>query len=293
VSRRQFIGTIGIGAVAWACGGGKKPSGGVPAQLEAEQVTTEVALRDTRMSFALLTKDGKPYDPGRTVTAHVVLTGPDGGTHALDVPSQSVRFGGGEQHTDIGAEVHDIYPFRSAFDTPGTWQLQATVGKTTATLAFPVIEKSDTAMIGAKAIPSQSPTNADHRGVDPVCTRTPECSMHDLTIAQAITSGKPSVLVFATPKFCTSRTCGPLVDVVEGVKAKLGDKVAFVHIEEWKSEQAVGDVDNGLAPTFKEWNLPTDPWLFFVGADGVVKDRWSGAAGPNEVEAAVRQLAGG
>jgi hypothetical protein len=163
--------------------------------------------------------------------------------------------------------------------------MTATHSGRSGTLAFEVLQQSKTVGRGGKAIPVNSPTTSDPAGVNPICTRVPPCSMHDMTVAQALSSGKPSVLVFATPKFCASRTCGPLVDIVQKVKAGAGDKASFVHVEIYKDEGA-----QQTAPAVDAWGVETDPWIFFVGADGVVKDRWSGAAGEAETGKAVRDL---
>ena len=45
---------------------------------------------------------------------------------------------------------------------------------------------------------------------------------------------EPIILLFATPQFCESRVCGPVVDVAEQVKQEYGDEAAFIHKEIWK-----------------------------------------------------------
>jgi hypothetical protein len=280
---------LGLGAVAWACGGGKAKPKAAP-HLNIQPVTVELALGDKRMAFALLTDAQKPYDKVESVRA--TLKPPGGPSRGVDAKLVSIRFGGGEAHQDEGAEVHDIFVFSTAFDAVGVWTMDVAVEGQRLSLPMQVLDKSSTLMVGGKALPSLSPTTSDARGVNPICTRTPPCSMHDRTIADALGMGKPTVIVFATPKFCTSRTCGPLVDIIEDVKAKTGDKASFVHVEIWKDDQSVGK-EGSQAPVTTEWNLPADPFVFFVGADGVIKDRWSGAAGGSEVQAAVDALVAG
>jgi hypothetical protein len=100
---------------------------------------------------------------------------------------------------------------------------------------------------------------------------------------------KPFVLVFATPKFCTSRTCGPVVDVVDAVRKQAPVKgVRYIHVEVYK------DNNPGLGYNrwFKEWHLPSEPWTFLVGEDGRIKARFEGSVSVNELAAAVRQYLG-
>src|SRR3954451_13573018 len=55
---------------------------------------------------------------------------------------------------------------------------------------------------------------------------------------------KPIVITFATPQLCQSRVCGPVVDVVDQVQAKWGDKVSFIHQEVYQDNS----VNKGLRP---------------------------------------------
>jgi hypothetical protein len=184
-------------------------------------------------------------------------------------------------------DVDRIFVFRHDFDRAGIWDVSVRFEGGAARTVFQIADSAPSPTVGKKAIASESPTTDDHRGVDPICTRTPPCSMHDVTIADAIARGRPSVHVFATPAYCESRTCGPVVDLVENAQRRYGERASFVHIEEWKSDELVGKT---LAPTFDEWKLDTEPWIFFVGSDGVIRDRWLGAAGSDEIARAVGAL---
>jgi hypothetical protein len=50
-------------------------------------------------------------------------------------------------------------------------------------------------------------------------------------VADAIAQGKPQVIVFATPKCCTGRVCGPVVDLVRTLLTAYGQRVVFTHQE--------------------------------------------------------------
>ena len=96
----------------------------------------------------------------------------------------------------------------------------------------------------------------------------------------------PFVLAFATPKFCTSRACGPVVDVVDHVRKRLGQSpVRFIHVEIYEDNQPP-ETNRWV----KEWKLPTEPWVFLVGRDGRIKARFEGSVSAAELEAAVRRL---
>lgn len=100
---------------------------------------------------------------------------------------------------------------------------------------------------------------------------------------------KPVVLTFATPQLCQSRVCGPVVDVVDEVAAKVGDKVSFIHQEVYQDNQ----VNKGLRDQLKTYKLQTEPWTFVIDKSGVVSTRFEGAFSPGELERAVAKVDGG
>ena len=93
---------------------------------------------------------------------------------------------------------------------------------------------------------------------------------------------EPVVLVFATPQLCQTRVCGPVVDVAAQVRAET-DGVTFIHQEIYNDN----DLNKGFRPQVGAWRLPTEPWIFLVGADGRVKQRFEGAVSVDELKQAV------
>ena len=286
IDRREFLGrglALGLGAVAWSCSkGAKKPAaaGDISVVVTAQ---TGLAAGDTRNAISVF-RGQNPFAP-KSLAARLVP--PNGQPFEITLQHEKISFGGGG--SEPATAVADIFVFRHDFD-PGIWQVQAIADNKPSVAVFQVDAKSPSPAVGGHAIASQSPTVSNPRGVDPICTRTPACSMHDMTIADAISNGKPSVVIFATPRFCTSRTCGPSVDIVESVKKQVGAKVNFVHVEVFKNAQ-VALTPHGDAPTFAEWKLATEPWVYFIDKGGVIKDRWLGAMGSDELATAVNALA--
>ena len=141
--------------------------------------------------------------------------------------------------------------------------------------------------VGDRAIPSQTPTLASTGGkLAALTTAThPDPRLYRLSVAQAMASHVPFVVTFATPKFCTSRTCGPVVDVVDAVSRKLAaTPVRFIHVEIYKGN----DPAKGFNPWAKEWNLPTEPFTFVVDRNGVIRAKLEGAFSVSELESTVR-----
>ena len=142
--------------------------------------------------------------------------------------------------------------------------------------------------VGDPAIASKTPTLASTGGdTSKLTTRTPpDESLLRYSVAGSLHANAPFVVTFATPKFCASRTCGPVVDVVEEVQRRLDDDdVRFIHVEVYEDN----DPAKGFNRWVKEWKLPTEPWTFLVNGKGTIVDRFEGTVSVNELETAVRE----
>jgi hypothetical protein len=95
---------------------------------------------------------------------------------------------------------------------------------------------------------------------------------------------EPVALLFATPQLCQSRVCGPVTDEMLQLKAKYGDDMTFIHQEVFVDN----DPDKGVRPPLKRFNLPSEPWLFTVDADGRIAARLEGSIGLAEFEGAIK-----
>jgi len=119
---------------------------------------------------------------------------------------------------------------------------------------------------------------------DLLSTRTPKApELHEKSFADVV-GRKPVALLFATPQLCQSRVCGPVVDEMLQLKARYGDRMAFIHQEVY----AGNDPNQGLREPLKRFRLQTEPWLFTVRADGTVAARLEGSIGLGGFEDAIK-----
>jgi hypothetical protein len=133
-----------------------------------------------------------------------------------------------------------------------------------------------------------TPTEADVGGdLEQIDTRVPPSSQHESDFADVL-GKEPVVLTFATPRLCQSRVCGPVVDVVEQVKADYEDEAEFIHMEVFVDNE----IQKGYRPQLEAFRLPTEPWMFAVDARGRVAARLEGAFGARELESAVKKAVG-
>lgn len=141
---------------------------------------------------------------------------------------------------------------------------------------------------GQEAMSVATPTGADPLGYEELCTDDPDCGMHGISLEEALAQGRRTVVTFATPAYCQTAVCGPSVDVLDEVRASRdwGD-IAFIHVEIYT------DAGETVADPVSQWQLPSEPWLFTIDADGQIVDR---ADGPlltlaDQVTAMVERLA--
>ena len=144
--------------------------------------------------------------------------------------------------------------------------------------------------VGQKAPLIHTLTPADVAGnVAKIDTRVPPAPSLLKDDFADVLGKKPIVLTFATPQLCQSRVCGPVVDVVDEVQAKVGDKVSFIHQEVYQDNQ----VSKGLREQLQTYKLQTEPWTFVIDKTGVISTRFEGAFSPGELERAVAKVDGG
>jgi hypothetical protein len=181
------------------------------------------------------------------------------------------------------------WPFQTTLTTPGIYTLAIDLNGKSEPAAFSVKDPKDVAVprAGDKLIPLDTPTTTDKRGVDPICTRQPVCPLHGVTLTQAMGSGKPVAFLIATPAYCQTAACGPVLDVLLKQHDRLGDQVAMVHAEVYKNDQPSADTVTAAVTTYK---LDYEPVLFLAGPDGVIKERIDSLFDTVEVSAALDRL---
>ena len=97
--------------------------------------------------------------------------------------------------------------------------------------------------VGQEAPKVKTDTIADAKGdIGSIDTRQPPLpDMHEKSFDQLV-GKQPVALLFATPQLCQSRVCGPVTDLAAQMKAKYGDRMAFIHQEVYEGN----DPNKGL-----------------------------------------------
>jgi hypothetical protein len=240
--------------------------------------TADYAPGPNRISFLVLTHAARPVE---RPTARVWLA------RSL----QAKPFLRGTARLERVSDTVALYVTHLNVPEPGKYFLLAEpVGGTTKIQALGnvvVNDKTASPALGAEAFPSRNPTVADEPAEKITTATPPDTALLQVSVEQALERHAPFVVAFATPKFCASRTCGPVVDVVDSVRRRYAGKgIDFIHVEIYK------DNNPALGPNrwVQEWRLPSEPWVFLVGRDGKIKAKFEGAVSANELSAAVERF---
>lgn len=184
-----------------------------------------------------------------------------------------------------------VYSTNVDFPEDGDWRIAALIedeGEMTATLLPSAVvgEFKRVPRPGEKAPLIHTPTAADVNGdLSKITTRIPPDTQNRVDYAEVL-GKKPIVLLFATPKFCQSRVCGPVVDVAEQLKEQYGDRVAFIHMEIYNENNPA----KGTRPQVRAFHLPTEPWAFVINRHGIVSSAIEGAFGVEELTRAIKKV---
>ena len=185
-----------------------------------------------------------------------------------------------------------LYAGQVSFDRPGAWGAEVRVSgeglDATVRGSFEVREEGSTPALGETVPASETPTASEPREIARISTdENPDPRFYRTSVADALRAGEPFVVVFATPKFCASRACGPVLDTVKRV-AQRTSGVTFIHVEPYELPADPSRLEPVEAAL--DWGLPSEPWVFVVDRDGRLAAEFEGALSSGELEAALRRL---
>ncbi len=250
---------------------------------------------DNRLGFAIVDRANKQIDVSEVA---VYTAKPDGSElrgpfvarkESLDV---ATPYRSALTASDL-ANGKTFYVAKPQFGSAGAHvaiglvQLDGRLVVADAPTALRVGAKNGPPDVGAKAIRVHTQTGADVGGnFKKLTTRVPPAEdLLDTDFADVL-GKKPVVLLFATPALCQSRTCGPVVDIAEQVRAQNGKGVTFIQQEIYQDNDANKPVQRQVAT----WRLPTEPWAFVIDRQGKVSSRFEGVFSTGELARAVARV---
>lgn len=322
---RRLLATVTASALLAACASGTDDAeptagdeGGSSAQAADEELAIAVASFDIavgeqqRLMAGVLTSDAVPLAFGE-VTFEVGPIEEDGSVSPRDRGAASFLpvlglepEGDGDAPTLlVGEGGRGVYGADVDLDEPGDWAVRVTAELDDGTVRegvgrFVVAEEPQVPTVGEEAPRSENLTIADVEAGEATAVSVdsraqeegdeiPDPHVHDTTVADALDTGDPVVVMISTPTYCATAFCGPLTNELADMALEYEGEATFIHLEVWRDFEA-----NELNDAAAEW-IATDsggnePWVFLVDADGTIDARWDNIVERDELVTALEAL---
>ena len=272
---------------------------------------SEAVAGKNRIAIGLVRNNTPLNDP--TAKVHLRFFNLDDANPQIKFETDAAYYGAG-----LPAAFYVAYP---TFDKPGNWgveirtQLSGQAEPSVSKQRLEVKDSSNIPIVGQPAVATKTLTVKDVPDTAQLSSGTQiDPAMYQVSLDQALQNGKPTALLFATPAFCKTATCGPSLDVMQGLQKQYGDKVNFIHSEVYKFpfDQSVqlqqdatqkakqenraptpAELSAGLSGAMIAWKLDSEPWLFLIDAKGTVAGRYEGGITKEELGPALEKLIAG
>ena len=315
MTRKLLAITVAAAALLGACGGSSDEPGASDSQnpdatkLQASVASYDLAVGPPRRFLVGLELGDARLIGFGTIKVRVRPEKSTSGTFEdapfLAVPGGRLPAEVPDQPSIVGAATgRGVYETEVTLSEPGIWtaDVEADIdglGKLTAQTTFQVNTQHSAIAVGDKAPATKNPTMSA-RGKLPweaVDSRAesratvPDPDLHQILIPDALAAKRPIVLTVSTPVYCMSKFCGPITDMVDTVAKEKKAQADFIHVEVW------GNYDTQqLNAAAADWVAltpggGTEPWVYVVGSDGIVKARFDNVVTEEELRAAIDEYA--
>ena len=315
--RRAFPSVLLLGALLiGACTSGEDPTPEPTSTRQGVQVAVAMATSDhyvgapQRVSVGLILPDQRLVSFGSVDVAFSYVgtaeeplePQPGPSAVAVYVPTPGTPDEPSGPAVTLPSEARGVYQAEGVtFDRAGFWQIEvaadvADLGVQRGQATFEVRDDPAYPAPGEPALPTENLTirskDAPMAAIDSRAStldRIPDPELHVWTIARAIREERPALVVFSTPVYCVSQFCGPVTDLVDTIAQRYDDRAVFIHVEIWRDfENQV--INQGAADWLLRDGDLTEPWVFLIGPDGTILDRWATLFQQDEVAAELEAL---
>jgi hypothetical protein len=269
---------------------------------------SELAVGDNRFALGIVDQQSnRPVADARVTLRFYTLQGNQGTLRSESearfiAPARDAGLAGviEHRHADGEKHLHDnvdvdtgVYIAQTRFDQPGRWAVEALFrttdgreGKVTA--PFEVLAAPVTPAVGAPAPRTRNLTARDVSDLSEIDTSAnPSPELHQTTVADAIAAGRPALVAFVTPGYCSSRFCGPSLEIVRKLQPKYGAKADLIHLEIYKDP-----IKRTPTDAVVEWKLRSEPYFFVIDRQGNIAAKFEGPTSLAELDAALARVTG-
>ena len=247
-------------------------------------ITQDIAVGSNRLLFVVIDREGMPVK-GASPNVGVYFLTPKGDTRELrqTVNAKFVAWStaaGGVFSTEIDLIEGGLYQLDINLTSSNGVEIFAQTN-------ILVQDDPQTPAVGTAATASVTYKAGDKEDLSQITSALiPDPDLYQLSINEALQQEKPLVVVFATPAFCVSATCGPQLEELAKVKDVIGNQANFIHVDVFEDPHLIegGRPTGDLVPAVLEWGLPTEPWTFIVDKNGLISAKFEQLATATEIE---------
>jgi hypothetical protein len=258
----------------------------------AEEMTvdvrnSQVAVGLERIAFDLADASGAPVNtPGEADIVFYKLSEIQPGANQLQRSASGKALYFGESMPHGGSWV--VY---NDFDTSGPWAFDVSLTGDDGTVSqgrgrLEVAGRIDTPRLGQQPPTTDTPKLGD--GVELAGLTTdpkPVEALYEMTVGEALASGKPTMVHFGSPAHCETDDCAATLLQVQKIGRQQGDNMNIIHIESRDLEDPTQ-----LSQTALEWGLPSEPWTFLFDDRGFLVARVEGPIENVELGLLIKQM---
>ena len=189
-----------------------------------------------------------------------------------------------------------IFAFDREFDHAGDWGVEVEVtfpdgSEALNGIRFFVTDDSPSIKPGDKAPVIHTPVSSE---VDKnlgllSSAEKPNPAFYETSLDESLSSGQPTLLLFATPAFCQTRFCGPSYELFDELYGIYKDEINFIHVEVFSGLPNPEINNYAVTPAMEQFGLESEPWIFLIDKDGTVLYRVEGLFTTEELHNNVRR----
>jgi hypothetical protein len=257
-------------------------------EMQVILIPSELVVGPNRFAVGLMNSAGQMIHKAAVHFHYFDLSKPDVPILELEADATLVQTPDG---------LTTIFAHDREFADAGDWGVEVQAHFSDGTVAlerigFQVLADSPTAVPGDKApvVDTLTISEVSNDLSQLTSALEPNPAFYELSLAEAVTNNKPTLLLFATPAFCQTRFCGPAYEVASKLQQRYGEVVDFVHVEVFTGLPNPAANNWQVAPAMGAFGLSTEPWVFVIDNEGTIVYRLEGLFTETEIELQFRAL---
>ena len=255
-------------------------------QFQIVMAVTDIAIGENRLAFAIIGKTG----PLIVEEVYINLSPLRNTTDGYNFESKALFQAW--PHGNAGVYIGNVN-----FGVSGEWIIQVEdiypKPEFLGTAKFFVNKVSSAPAVGTKPKPLDNLTIADVDNIKQITSALkPDPDLYKISVSEAMNSGMPTIITFASPSFCRTAICGPQIEIISLINQQFGDTLNVIHIEVYERSEADddGNYELKVSSLLEAWGLNSEPFTFVLDKTGTVVAKFEGFVTESELTEQIREI---